>query len=144
MNLPTNWSWQSLNAIYIRESGMESKPFLSKEFAWANWTRHGFTEAELVQTLQYLRREVKATRRKPACLSFRTLIEQPENFEHELSLAKEELLRRKPTPTPRERILASVGMSKPQPERVQPVGDIIAGGSAFEKFREAMKAEGLL
>lgn len=136
MNLPSNWSWEQLNATYIRESGMESKPFLSKEFAWGNWLRHGFTEAELVQTLQYLRREVKAERRKPACLSFRTLIEQPENFEHELSLAKEELLRRKPTPDARERILASVGMSKPQPERVQPVNQILERTKLAEMLKQ--------
>ncbi len=136
MKLPSNWSWQSLNDCYVRESGMESKPYLSKEFAWANWSRCGFVESELVETLHYLRREVKANRRKPACMSFRTLIEQPENFEHEYSLAKEERLRRKPPETPRQAILRSAGMATEKKTEARPVRDIIAESKALADLKQ--------
>ncbi len=126
MKLPTNWSWESLNNAYVRESGMESKPFLSKEFAWANWSRCGFTEQELVQTLRYLCREVKAGRRQPACKSFRTLIEQTSNFEHELSLSKDALLRHKPAETPKQAILRAVGRPEKPKEQCKPIAEVLA------------------
>ncbi len=140
MKLPDNWSWETLNNTYVRESGMESKPFLSKEFAWANWSRCGFVESELVETLHYLRREVKANRRKPACMSFRTLIEQPENFEHEYSLAKEERLRRKPPESPRQAILRATGRPEQHETPPNPVKSILEG-AALKEFMAKCRAD---
>lgn len=135
MNLPPNWSWERLNDCYIRESGMESKPYLSKEFAWANWSRCGFTEAELIQTLRYLCREVKAGRRQPACKSFRTLIEQPANFEHELSLSKEEMLRNK-SDSPKARVLREARHNVPQPDKCASAAQIIERAKLAEMLKQ--------
>ena len=143
MKLPPNWSWQSLNDCYVRESGMESKPFLSKEFAWANWSKHGFTEQDLTQVLRYLRKQVKKGERKPASMLFRNLIEYPENFEQELSLSKEALLQ-KPPPDARSRVLAQAGMATEKKTEARPVGSIIGSCKAFEEFKEQMRKEGLL
>lgn len=140
MKLPTGWSWEALNATYIRESGMESKPYLSKEFAWANWSRCGFTEEELVQTLRYLCAEVRAGRRQAACKSFRTLIEQTSNFEHELSLCKEAALRHKPALTPRQRVLAQSGRPEQPPEQCKTVKTVLEG-QALKDFMAKCRAD---
>ena len=125
MRLPPNWNWETLNSTYVRESGMESKPFLSKEFAWGNWSKHGFTETDLVQVLRYLRKQVKSGERKPASMLFRNLIEYPENFEQELSLSKEALLRYKAPESPRQSILRAAGRPEQPKDNCKPVADIM-------------------
>ncbi len=144
MNLPPDWDWEALNNCYIRESGMESKPFLSKEFAWGNWSKHGFNEADLVQVLRYLRKQVKAGQRKPASMLFRNLIEYPENFEQELCLSKEAIINGKRSESPKAAILRATGRPTQPEQPARPVGQVIRNDKAFEAFREQMKAEGLL
>lgn len=143
MTLPFNFSWQSLNDCYIRESGMESKPFLSKEFAWGNWSKHGFTENDLVQVLRYLRKQVNRGERKPASMLFRNLIEYPESFECELCLSKEDLLRQKHVPDPRQSILRAAGRPEQPQNTARPIKEVF-NLKAFEKFKAEMEAQGLL
>ena len=37
MKLPPNWSWETLNSTYVRESGMESKPYVRRRFGTKNY-----------------------------------------------------------------------------------------------------------
>lgn len=122
---------------------MESKPFLSKEFAWANWSRHGFSESDLVQVLRYLRSQVRRGERKPASMLFRNLIEYPENFEQELSLSKEARLQKKPE-TPRQEILRAAGRPEQPKEKVQSVKSILEGQALTDFMRQCKMEAGLL
>ncbi len=143
MKLPENWSWNRLNDIYITESGMESKPFLSKEFAWGNWSRHGFTESDLVQVLRYLRKQTKSGQRKPASMLFRNLIEYPENFEQELSLSKEAIINGKRTESPKAEIMRAAGYESTPKAEARQVGDVIAAAKALDDLRKWRLENGL-
>lgn len=122
---------------------MESKPFLSKEFAWGNWSKHGFIEADLVQVLRYLRKQVKKGERKPASMLFRNLIEYPENFEQELSLSKEDLLRQKNAPDARQSILRAAGYQDKVKDTARPVSDVLTAAKALDDLRKWRTENGL-
>lgn len=135
-----NPTWQQLNDLYVKESGMESRPSLDKEWKWAAWATCGFTPDNLVLVLRYLRKEVVKGNRKPACKTLRVLIEDHGNFEKELCLAKESAMNKKETP--RQEILRAVHRAEPLKEPVK-VGDVINSNKAFELFRQKMREQGL-
>lgn len=88
--------------------------------------------------LRYLKRQIArndSDKRKAACMSFRNLIEQETNFEHELSLAKQEQLSRKHVPDARERILRQTGHVEPEKKTARPVGDVAKAALAFDAFK---------
>lgn len=100
-----------LNGVYVRESGIPSIIHLGggeKVYWWHEFTKAGFTELQLIMVIVRLKKEIKANRRKPAALRLSTLIGRLINFEEELQLAKEESLRFRPQPTPRDEILRAI------------------------------------
>lgn len=143
MNPPTSADTEKIHAQYKALAGLDVPYTMQAHFMWESWLAAGFNEPDLACVIRYLKSKIKDGKRPKESLLPRNLIQRTDFFGEDLAIARAEA-RNTHTPNARERILASVGMSKPQPERVQPVGDIIAGGSAFEKFREAMKKEGLL
>lgn len=143
MNIPTTDQTKAFHVRWQQLTGIELAYDFSRHFAWEQWIGKGLTITDLEIIVTYIKKRIRQGRREKESLMFRNMVNNVDNALEDLSIARAET-RNERKETPRERILSSVGMSKPQPERVQPVGDIMAGSSAFEKFREAMKAEGLL
>lgn len=100
----------------------------SRERAWVEFVRAGFTAEDLRTVIHYLQVQIKAGERRPGCLRFRNLIERLEDFEEELSLAKIELKRKRPPLTANEKIIAQ--RERPVNDHVQhtakPISDYIA------------------
>lgn len=112
-----------LNAIYVSETGIESRIHLGggeKTHWWYEFTKAGFTETDLRTVLQRLMREIRAKRRKPACLRMSTLIGNLCNMEFELELCKNERLMKPPVKPAKQKFLESLHRQQRVPVTVAP------------------------
>ena len=90
---------EKLHAIYIRETGLDLPMRMGRDRAWFHWMQSGFTEADLVMVVRFLKRGIAAQERNPGCLRFRNLIEMLDYFDEELAMAKKAASARTPRPS---------------------------------------------
>lgn len=118
-----------LGACYTRLTGMpltHRGVVNPREFAWHQWIKAGFVEADLVDVVTWLKTRIKAGVRHPECLKFSNLIADPYRFEEELALAKAERRNAKPVRDARERVLAQARPVVSEPVRITSTAKPIA------------------
>lgn len=143
MNPPTSEDTQKIHAQYRALTGLDVPYTMQTHFMWESWLAAGFIEPDLACVVRYLKAKIKDGKRPKESLLPRNLIQRTDFFGEDLAIARAET-RNEHTPTPRQRALDSIGRSEQPKNTAAPVKDILASSKAFESFREAMKAEGLL
>lgn len=89
----------ALHAAYCEATGLDLVLTTQRMFAWEAWLEHGARAKpawgvdQIVNTIAFLHREIKNGDRRPACLRFVYLVENPANFEEELTLARRDWIR---------------------------------------------------
>ena len=100
-----------------------------REFAWHQWIKAGFTEADLTLVVGWLKTRIRAKVRNPECLKFSNLIADPFKFEEELALARAEKRNAKPARDARQVVLAQARPVVCEPVTTmtaKPIGEYIA------------------
>lgn len=124
--------------LYVKLSGFPLDWSVKRIFAWECYCLR-FTEDDLRIVIKFIKD--KSSRGRPArSLTFRSLISGPDSldfFEEELHEARA-LARREP-PTPRAKLLASVGRPEVEPDRVKSAAQILAESKALADL-QAFKA----
>lgn len=110
---------QALHSVWNRITGQHLHMGVCSyelEHGWHLFLKAGHTEPELLLVVAYLQGEIRKGERKPGALRWSNCIGNVLRFEEELSLARG-ALRRKPEPTPRERIVAQFRGTPEPPEK---------------------------
>ncbi len=94
---------EEMHRVYCEGSGFDLQLTTPRMFAWEAWLDYGskakppWGPSQMINTLAFLHQRIKSSdgydKRKPACLRFVYLVENPANFEEELSLARKDWLR---------------------------------------------------
>ena len=93
----------AIHAAYCEATGFQIRLGYDRERAWADFLRDGFTTEDLLLVIAWIKREIKAERRREASLLFRNLVVHLDRFEEDCCCAKAHA--RKPVPTARDRAL---------------------------------------
>jgi hypothetical protein len=80
----------ALHETYCRLSGMDVALRFNRESSWLEFTRSGFTKADLEAVLQRLNKLIKLGDRRPECLKFSNVIQGLDRFEEELAMIRAE------------------------------------------------------
>lgn len=81
---------QELHSTYCTISGMDVALRFNRESSWVEFTRAGFTRADLEAVLKRLIRLIKQGDRRPECLKFSNVVEGLDRFEEELAMIRAE------------------------------------------------------
>ena len=126
-----------IHAVYVRITNRPVIYDTRKYFAWQSWLAMGWTEADLRLVVAFILRRIKEGKRWQESLRFGNLIENHERFADDLIDAK--MAERQVKPTPRAKLLASVGREEVLPDRVKSAASIIAESKALADL-QAFKA----
>lgn len=84
--------------------------------AWYEFIRAGHSLDDLELVIRWIQRGIRLGTRRTGALRFSTLIERPDLFGEEVQLAKAEKRNVKPSPSPREKMVATFRARDPEPE----------------------------
>lgn len=79
---------EALHRTYCAASGMEIRADYMRIRGWHDFLKAGFTRADLVLVIAYLKKEIPKGSRNPGALKFSNLVLQLDHFEEDLALAK--------------------------------------------------------
>jgi hypothetical protein len=79
-----------LHQTYCHLSGMDVALRFNRESSWVDFTRAGFTKADLEAVIQRLLRLIKQGERRPESLKFSNVVEGLDRFEEELAMINAE------------------------------------------------------
>lgn len=82
-------SINSVHKVFVELTGMPLVLTMGRIFIYEQWLLQ-FTEADLRVVVPYIKKGIKSGRRQPGALKFSNLIENPERFEEDLSMARAE------------------------------------------------------
>lgn len=124
-----------LLATWNLETGEKREYRFDYEWKFHQWQafreHQPFTEKDLIAVIRTIKAGIKTGKRNPGALRFSRLIEDPSNFEEEISLAK---FRPIAPPTERQRVLFMTGREeKPAATPANSAGDVLAG---LKKWKE--------
>jgi hypothetical protein len=88
---------EQLNQTYCRLTGQNLSLRFDRERLWFEFFRAGFTEADLIQVVQYLQKEIRHTRRNIGALKLSNLL-QLDRFEEDLNISRVRLTPQPPRP----------------------------------------------
>lgn len=105
MSQPANDPSATLSALhdlYCRSTRFDLRLDYTRQRAWHDFTLAGFTAADLVLVVGYLRKKIAASDRNIGALRFSNLVMQLDRFEEDLAMARAEsrISRRAPDPPP--------------------------------------------
>lgn len=103
--------YTKLTGFQLRHSGACNP----RERFWFEWIKAGFTISDLETVILWLKGRIRSGVRRPECLKFHNLIEDPFRFEEELQLAKAEKRNAKPAPSPHEKVVSAFRACDPVP-----------------------------
>lgn len=126
--------YSALHSTYCTCTNRTMPMSSSMHFAWAAWSIHGWTEADIKLVVAHINKLIKLNRRRPESLRFHNLIGDTERFLEDISEAR--ALSRQPKPTPRTEILRATGRPEPVQDTARSAAQIIAAEKAFEQFRQ--------
>lgn len=136
MNAPTPRTLSGLHAAYVSATGLALRLDMARERDWFEWTKRGFTEADLIQVIGHLKRGIRERRRNQGALKFSNLIGQPDFFEEDLAEAKAHARSAGFSLSPKSSVLRSAGRPPAPPTREpRSAGQIMEADRAFEQFR---------
>lgn len=124
---------EQLHRTFCTLTGVQLRMGLSeysREWAWHQFVKAGFTVDDLICVLRYLQHKIRKGERNPGAVRFSNLIERLELFEETLQMGRAE--QRKPKPTALSRIKAmrerpaNGGTPALTPNTAKPVADYIA------------------
>lgn len=116
-------------------TGLNLELTMQRIYTWEAWTTHGWTREDLRVCIRYLKGRIRERVRQPECLKFRNLIERPDIFEEELSMAH--ALSRRPKPNPeKDATLKGTGRQESAAPLARSAAEIMAGDEALRKFKE--------
>jgi hypothetical protein len=128
---------ERLHSLYNTLTGFQLSMRYDREATWFRFLKDGFTAEDLRFVLVYLKCEIKKGKRYPACLGFRSLIENLDTFEEYRELAKTVMLRTKPPTTDKEKVIQ---MFRPVVESIPNTPAITKSlGSIIPKLIEELK-----
>ena len=127
-----------MHNLYQELTGLSLPWTMQMLFPWEKFCLR-FTDDDLRLTIRFIKDE-KRKGNPVRSFNFRTFISGPDslNFFAE-DLAQARAYARIPPVTPRDKILAASGRSKPDRENVRTPDQVIAAAEAFKKFREYAK-----
>lgn len=147
---------KALHAAYVEATGLDLVLTTQRMFAWDNWIEHGAKARppwgvdQLTNTIAFLHVEVRQSNRRPACLKFTYLIENPEAFEQELALARKDYLAkqraaRKPKfGADQQSVLRATGRPDAPPDPApRPVGQVLDEARLAEHMAKLRSAAGM-
>jgi len=76
-----------LHQTYCHLTGQTLSLGFDRERLWFEFHRAGFTQADLLQVVRYLQKEIRHTRRNVGALKLSNLL-QPERFEEDLNISR--------------------------------------------------------
>lgn len=95
---------KDLHAAYEARTGYTVTLNMMRERMWAEWlvwSNYTWTVEDLARVISYLRRKIAKGDRNDGALKFGNLIGQPDHFEEDLNLAREEAAKSPFKPRPR-------------------------------------------
>jgi len=93
-----------LHQVYGQLTGQNLSLRFDRERLWFEFLRAGFTQADLVQVVRYLQREIHHSRRNVGALKLSNLL-QLDRFEEDLHISRVRLSALPPTPPQRPPLL---------------------------------------
>ena len=142
MNPPTTDQTKAFHTRWQQLTGIELAYDFSRHFAWEQWIGKGLTIADLETIVAYIKKRIRQGRREKESLMFRNMVNNVDNALEDLSIAKAETRNERLTDA-RSSVLRASGRSDVVEKPAKAVGDILKGSEAFDKWKEAMKAQGL-
>ena len=117
---------QQLHQTYCQLTGQTLSLRFDRERLWFQFHRAGFTQADLIQVVRYLQKEIRNTRRNVGALKLSNLL-QLDRFEEDLNISRVRLTAPPPPPpTP----------TAPQPPARSPAEQQRARQRALEQLRQ--------
>ncbi len=141
MTPPTTDQTKSVHMEYQRLTGHEIPWSMYRHYCWERWIASGFVRNDLASVVDYIRKRIREKKRQPEALLFRNLIQNPDNFAEDLSMAR--ALSRVPVRTNRDRTLELIGRKLEPVREVKRSGSVMDGIEALKKFQEWRKENGL-
>jgi len=90
---------QQLHQTYCRLTGQNLSLGFDRERLWFELLRAGFTQADLIQVVRYLQKEIRQARRNVGALKLSNLL-QLDRFEEDLNISRVRLTTPLPPKTP--------------------------------------------
>src|SRR5512135_2001209 len=118
---------RTLHAEYLRLVGGDLSLTLDRMYWWGQWAHHGWGVEELRFVIGHIESQIKKGRRWPGALRWSRLIQQADNFEEELNLARAEKRNAKPAPSSKDRVLEQARptvSNEPVRDTAKPVGQV--------------------
>lgn len=98
--LPLLAQLEQLHQTYCRLTGQNLAWRFDRERIWFEFLQAGFTQADLVQVIRYLQKEIRHTRRTVGALKLSNLL-QLDRFEEDLNISRVRLVAEPPPKPPR-------------------------------------------
>jgi len=100
---------------------------------WEAWMLHGWSKAELLLVIAYIKRQIQKRKREPVSLRLHLLLERS-RFEDDLIDARQAM--RRPPPSARDRILQATHRTVQETKPAESVGQILSRPEFAAKLRE--------
>jgi hypothetical protein len=129
---------KDLHAQYEARTGYTVALNMMRERQWAEWlvwSNYTWTVDDLARVIAYLRRKIDKGERNDGALKFGNLIGQPDHFEEDLNLAREEAAKSPFKPKTRPRPLPEGRDSIDEPE-----AEVLSPEEAARRWKEQFKA----
>lgn len=132
---------EAIHATYNRLTESQLTLTFDRIYWWECWLAKGFTESDLALVVGHIQKGIKDGTRHRGALRWSHLIQEPEHFEEELSLARAEARNAKPPPTPKERVLAQAGrpVAASEKDTAQSAGQVMATSDGLKRLFEQMR-----
>lgn len=140
MPLPANLPQlvKDLHAQYEARTGYTVALNMMRERMWVEWlvwSNYTWTAEDLARVIAYLRRKIGKGERNDGALKFGNLIGQPDHFEEDLNLAREEAAKSPFKPKTRPAHLPASRENTDEPQ-----AEVLSPEEAARRWKEQFKA----